>query len=606
MEYLKTDNSLKYICFFLIASTVVILYWLFKYSVYGLDFTDEGGYLNWISDPFLYKHSLSQFGYIYYPFYNLVDGNIAWLRKFNFFITFILYFTLIYLLINRLIDNKILGKIFQLTLISGLAVSVFTILNIATPSYNYLNAQGLIITCIGILLIDITRLNKNILAYTLIGIGTWITFMAKPSSAIGLALIILFYLIISKQFQLRFILLSLLVAFFLLIISALVIDNSLSLFLKRYLISFELLKLLKSNHELNTIFRLDELNLSYKMKKQIFFIFLISFIIIWLESKKFKFNNFIFFSTCFIIFFIVISLVFIKFNWSPNFGNYKNYQLFGITFACMLTSAFYAIKKKINIDDIQWSLFLLFLSIPYVYALGTGNNYWYQGGQVLFFWLLSGFILIIPISVKLKLFKTLFFLILFSQLIISINIKERNEKPYRYNEPLRLSNSKLVTDDKNYNLIVSKEFADYVNDARKIANASGFKRKNPIIDLSGQSPGLVYLMGAKSIGAAWIIGGRYEGALNLAKANFSLVGCEEIGNSWVLYEKKGPRSISTELLISLGANFPKHYEIVGSWKTAIGAGGHKYQRIQELYKPIEKKQIIDTCNLLRSKKNKLN
>ena len=59
MEYLKTDNSLKYICFFLIASTVVILYWLFKYSVYGLDFTDEGFYLNWISDPFLYTNKFN-------------------------------------------------------------------------------------------------------------------------------------------------------------------------------------------------------------------------------------------------------------------------------------------------------------------------------------------------------------------------------------------------------------------------------------------------------------------------------------------------------------------------------------------------------------------
>jgi hypothetical protein len=45
-------------------STTLILYWVFKFSAYGIDFTDEGYYLNWISNPFLYKYSLSQFGYI--------------------------------------------------------------------------------------------------------------------------------------------------------------------------------------------------------------------------------------------------------------------------------------------------------------------------------------------------------------------------------------------------------------------------------------------------------------------------------------------------------------------------------------------------------------
>ena len=92
-------------------STTLILYWVFKFSAYGIDFTDEGYYLNWISNPFLYKSSLSQFGYIYYPLYNLVDGNIAWLRRVNFFITFVLACTLVYLVINNLIKFDKINKI---------------------------------------------------------------------------------------------------------------------------------------------------------------------------------------------------------------------------------------------------------------------------------------------------------------------------------------------------------------------------------------------------------------------------------------------------------------------------------------------------------------
>ena len=103
MKDKKKNWSLILISSFCLLSTTLILYWVFKFSAYGIDFTDEGYYLNWISNPFLYKVSLSQFGYIYHPLYNLVDGNIIWLRRLNFLITFALACTLVYLVTNKLI-----------------------------------------------------------------------------------------------------------------------------------------------------------------------------------------------------------------------------------------------------------------------------------------------------------------------------------------------------------------------------------------------------------------------------------------------------------------------------------------------------------------------
>jgi hypothetical protein len=110
-------------------------------------------------------------------------------------------------------------------------------------------------------------------------------------------------------------------------------------------------------------------------------------------------------------------------------------------------------------------------------------------------------------------------------------------------------------------LILSKEFANYISDARKIAAQSGFTKDDAMIDLTGQSPGLLYLLGAKSIGTAWNIGG-YKGSLDMAKATFNLIDCTDIANTWVLYENKGPRSISIDLLTSLGMNFSKQYKII--------------------------------------------
>ena len=66
-----------------LVSTFSILYWIFLYCSHGIDFTDEGFYLNWISNPFLYKASTTQFGYIYHPLFLLVEGNISKLRQFK-------------------------------------------------------------------------------------------------------------------------------------------------------------------------------------------------------------------------------------------------------------------------------------------------------------------------------------------------------------------------------------------------------------------------------------------------------------------------------------------------------------------------------------------
>jgi hypothetical protein len=241
----------------------------------------------------------------------------------------------------------------------------------------------------------------------------------------------------------------------------------------------------------------------------------------------------------------------------------------------------------------------VFLILPYIFALGTNNNYWGQSGVVSFFWLISGFVLIIPWCVQQKLYQPIIFLVLLSQLITSMHIKERVEKPYRYNQPLRLDDSRIVINN-NHQLILSKEFANYINDARKIAAQSGFTKEDAIIDLSGQSPGLLYLLGAISIGTAWNIGG-YKGNLDRAKATFNLVDCTDIANAWVLYESKGPRSISTDLLTSLGMNFPIQYQKVGSWETASGAGGYKEIRIQELYKPLNVNIAKASCELKRKK-----
>jgi hypothetical protein len=105
-----------------------------------------------------------------------------------------------------------------------------------------------------------------------------------------------------------------------------------------------------------------------------------------------------------------------------------------------------------------------------------------------------------------------------------------------------------------------------------------------MIDLSGQSPGILYAIGASNIGQAWTIGG-WPGSDKLAVDMLKEVSCKQLSRAWLLAEPDGPRKISPGILSSFGANMARDFEIVGTFKTAEGAGGYKEVRVQQLLKP---------------------
>ncbi|WVV48786.1 hypothetical protein THH46_08975 [Pseudomonas sp. NA13] len=141
-----------------VMGTLLVLGWLLKYSTYGIEFTDESFYLVWISNPFIYDVSLTQFGFIYHPLYRLLDGDIAALRQANILMTFGLAWGLAYVLLSSLAPESREKRIVLHTAAAGLAGSVLIFFDIwlPTPSYNSLALQALLITSIGLLLAEKT------------------------------------------------------------------------------------------------------------------------------------------------------------------------------------------------------------------------------------------------------------------------------------------------------------------------------------------------------------------------------------------------------------------------------------------------------------------
>ena len=68
-----------------VSASFLLLGWVMFRCRSGFDFTDEGFYLNWISNPQNFRASVTQFGFVYHPLYKLIGGNIALLRQVNSF-----------------------------------------------------------------------------------------------------------------------------------------------------------------------------------------------------------------------------------------------------------------------------------------------------------------------------------------------------------------------------------------------------------------------------------------------------------------------------------------------------------------------------------------
>jgi hypothetical protein len=190
---------------FSVFATLFILARLFQYSNYGIDFTDESFYLVWISNPFLYKWSVTQFGYVYHPLYNICGGNIGCLRAANVGGTFFLSSILCAVFLKKHSINRPGETILTWICAIGFATASLLSFNtwLLTPSYNSLTFQAVLIASIGFLLSEKNTSLQSNFGWFCIGVGGGLAFLAKPPAALGLAVLAFWYLSVSRKISWR-------------------------------------------------------------------------------------------------------------------------------------------------------------------------------------------------------------------------------------------------------------------------------------------------------------------------------------------------------------------------------------------------------------------
>lgn len=618
------DWPIQLIQYSALAATILVsmgcVAWMLFLSHYGFDLTDESFYILWMAKPWLYDASLSQFGFIYHLLYRLVGGDIILLRQINALIFFAMAFVLGIVLFRQLLPKGhvedassesarkrvIAGLSFAFASVSLLGFLPFQ----PTPSYNTLEGQALLLAAIGTLLVKRDASWSSVAGWGLLGIAGWLSFMAKPTSAAALGAAVLAYLLLARKLELRLLLLAAGTAALLFLASALAIDGSIIGFLERYSRALELYHLLTLGLPQQNIFRLGRFGL--KREDAILFIGLLGLLVpslIWLRMRRgSRFAFALMTIVCGLCAAIMIGMIDFP-------GVYRSLGAKIITNKSLGTKSIIvvplgalatylvlaALKLAPRPTRVEGAQILIFSVFPYVYAIGTSVNYWFLGPMAGIFWVVAA-ILISAQGRQDQNYWDLFLpTIAVSQLITIAVASIAVNYPYRQARLPLSSQVVLPVGEAGSSLRLSRDLADYISTMRHVAQMGGFKPDTPLLDLTGQSPGVTVILGAKAIGQPWLLGG-YPGSRSYVEVALERVPCEDIAGAWIVAGPSSRRALPSNLLSRYGIEVSRDYMSVGTVSARDQDTHQSYEQI--LYKPSRPlEEVKSACERARNRLN---
>ncbi len=586
-----------------VVATLCTLGWLVRAARFGIDFTDEGHYLVWIANPGQYKTSITQFGFMYHPLYVLLDGDVARIRAANILITFLLGWVLGNTIFREYFQDAFRLRRHRLAVTASFATVALIVFDgwLLTPNYNTLTIQALMIVGIGANLVPADRTERARLAFTLVGFGLWLTFMAKPTSALAVGFFLSVYFFTTRRATWRAIgwISGTALASFL--AGAILIDGSIVQFVRRLSNDSKVSDKLDTTHTLAKSFRLGEWVLNDRERNLILVLALLAIGgALSVASKRHAARAAGVIGAA-LFAGVVISVCLGWTHRNLDIGPYKGRLILAVPLGLVASTALWERRQWLTtVKKSNWAVGIFLVLVPYSFAFGTGNNYWFTASSAGIFWILA-FVVFVGGGIATRDRSiALFPMALCAQAIVVALLLTGTENPYRQPQPLRNFSGALATGHGDGHLTVDAGFATYVSNARSGASAAGFVDGTPVLDLTGQSPTLLYLLGAKSVGRSWIIGG-YDGSVAVAEEILRQTPCTEIARAWILEEPGGPRSISPKVLAAAGANESDHFVEVASWGVAAGAGGFDSRPPQRLLRPTRTETAaVVACERARS------
>lgn len=565
---------------------------------YGLDLTDEGYYLNWLSDPGLYPWSTTQFGYVYRPLHELLGGDIALLRQVNVLLVFGLAWVLCHLVLVRVVGWQATSRWEAAAHSAALACSSLVVFDLwlLTPSYNSLAAQGMLVVAIGAAVVSREQPHRGLAGWALLGVGGWLVFMAKPTTAAGVGAVVLVLLLAAGTLRARGAVVAVLTSGLLVVASALLIDGSVRGFVERLRTGAEQLSVLGGGHDLAAALRWD----SYSPSGRQLFVLLCLTLAVLLAARVSSAAT----RPRGAAFALGILLCLAAIATATRGADaviiyadpFSNTLLLALPLAALLLvvsgPGFGALR---HLDRRQWAFVGSFAVLPHVFAFGTNNNYWRSAGLVVVFWILAGVVLLASRSRRADFSSTLLPFGIAAQVLTLLLLVPAVQSPYRQPQPLYDNSTRLEVGESGSSLVLAAEVADHLARTRALVHRAGFEQGDPMLDLTGRSPGVLHAWGASSVVQPWSIGG-YPGSAAHETAALSNLPCRTVADLWLLLEPEGPRSIPGEVLLGAGVRVPDDFRVAATWVTPVAVTADGAPRTQLLLRPTRSaREATDAC-----------
>jgi hypothetical protein len=135
--------------------------------------------------------------------------------------------------------------------------------------------------------------------------------------------------------------------------------------------------------------------------------------------------------------------------------------------------------------------------------------------------------------------------------------------PYRY-QPLLTATTATPVGSGTVRLTPADH--EHVAELAALAERLGVDEHTRVLDLSGDSPGSIFLLGARPVGQAWMLGG-YPGSESAARLAIQHDRCSMRGA--LLFVAQGaPRALPARVLDTVGLELDRDYEVVGVFHRA--------------------------------------
>lgn len=585
--------------FALLAPCAFFLVWMLGWTSYGLDLSDEGSYLNWIYAPHLYRTSITQYGYVYHYLFHPFLDDISLLRIANLILTLALGTLFGFVLLLRFDPgSESSGVVERLAMSVPLAFASLLFVGdwLPTPSYNSLNLQGLLIAATALLLIGNRSSGLSRLGCVMLAVGGWVTFLAKPSSAMLLAVVALVYLTVTAKLTWARLILTGAISALLLTIAAFVIDGGVAGFSSRIADALSIPSMLAPHYGISKLFRFDGLSLPTRQWALLLgSAVMVAAATLFCGSAKPALTR-LGVALCLGIALVPVAILVADSLFMPSGWQYAyGLQILAVPLGIVVVLSYRLRQRRLSAPTTEClAVSATLWWFPYVFAFGSSNEYWKLASCAGIFWVASALVLMLSIQ-KHRLSRLTLAPIVVSCFSISTAVLIVGmEHPYRQTQPIRLNDERVTVSENGRRVVLSENFARYLNGLRQIAEQEGFRTGTPMIDLTGHYPGTLFVLGGQAVGQAWMIGG-YPGSERLASVSLASVPCGVLAASWLLTEPDGPRAIPQSVL----GDFGMRHEIVGSFDSPTGSYRSAFR--QHLLRPLHDHDAVTAaCERHRS------